>query len=174
MGEKFNGTWTIDLDASAVWDDKAQKHIPDEVGQEIITIRTTGAVQDYEVIYGDKPRICMGYTARFDDAAWAQYEVREVTFSSADPQAEIDEFKRRIKARDGERERHFVKGQSYGVIRLVYVDERTHYRVSKSPQDGLAQSIMLRRMAPDGQSYVATVIDLHGIPYRIRKFIRVQ
>lgn len=172
MGEIFDGTWTLDIGASAVWDDETRKHVHDDVGQEIITIRTDGAVQDYEVIYGDRPCIRMGYTARFDDPAWSQYEVREITGSGADTEAQLADFKRRIKASEGERERHFVKGQSYGVVRLVYVDDLTHYRVSKSPQDGKAQSMMLRRMAPDGQSYVATVIDLHGIPYRIRKFLR--
>ena len=172
MGEMFDGTWAIDLAASTVWDDKSKQHVRDDVGQEIITISSDAATQDYEVLYGDNPRIRMGYCARFDDPQWVPYAVREITSSSQDVDADLEEFKRRVKASDGDRERQFVLGKAYGIVRLVFVDELTHYRVSKSPTDGGAQSIMLRRMAPDGQSYLATVLDIHGIVYRIRKFLR--
>ena len=172
MSQLFNGTWTIDLDASTVWDDGTKRHVRDDVGQEIITLRIDNKVQDYGVLYGDSPQIRMGYTATYDDPQWVSYAVREVVSASADAESEIAEFKRRIKASDGERERHFKVGNSYGLVRLVYVDEYTHYRVSKSPETGEAQSIMLRRMAQDGQSYLATVLDIHGIVYRIRKFVR--
>lgn len=49
MGEIFNGTWTLDLGASTIWDDRTRTQVPDKVGQEIITIRSDVAVQDYEV-----------------------------------------------------------------------------------------------------------------------------
>ena len=171
MSELFNGTWTIDLDASTVWDDTLRRHVKDDVGQEIITMHTADGVQDYEVLYGDDPRIRMGYTARFDDPQWVSYGVREIISSSNEADA-VSEFKRRIKASDGERARDFVVGKSYGIVRLVYVDERTHYRVSRNPADGKAQSIMLRRLAEDGRSYLATVLDVNGIVYRVRKFVR--
>ena len=129
-------------------------------------------MQDYEVLYGDSPRIRMGYTTPYDGTQWASYAVREIVAASDNVEAEIEDFKRRIKASGGDRDRSFAVGESYGLVRLVYVDERTHYRVSKSAQDGKAQSIMLRRMAEDGASYLATVLDVHGIPYRIRKFVR--
>ena len=174
MGELFNGTWAIDLDSSTVWDDKLGRHVKDEVGQEIITLRQSEGVQDYEVLYGDEPQIRMGYTARFDDREWVSYSVREIISSTANAEADISEFKRRIKASGGERERQFEVGKSYGIVRLVYVDERTHYRISKNPQDGMAQSILLRRMADDGQSYLTHVLDVHGIIYRVRKFVRVS
>ena len=173
MGNLYNGIWEIDLARSLVWDDASKTHVPDDVGQERITLRITGDVQDYEVLYGDRPKIRMGYTARYDDTKWVSYAVREVLSDAADIAQEIADFKRRIKAADGERERSFTVGDSYGLIRLVYVDDLTHYRVSKNPKDGLAQSIMLRRMEPDGQSYLATVLDVHGIVYRIRRFVRV-
>jgi hypothetical protein len=168
----FNGTWKIELAECTVWDDAAKRHVPDEVGQEIITLRTAGGVQDYEVLYGDSPRIRMGYTARFDDPQWVPYAVREIISGSSETGSDIAAFKRRIKASEGERERNFEVGKPYGIVRLVYVDERTHYRVSKSPVDGAAQSIMLRRMAADGASYLATVLDIHGIVFRVRKFVR--
>ena len=173
MSDRFNGTWTIDLDVSVVWDGTLKRHVKDEVGQEIITLRVSEGVQDYEVLYGDRPRIRMGYTARYDDSEWVQYSVREVLSTSQDAHYEMTQFKQRIKAIGGDRERSFNVGESYGVVRLVWVDEMTHYRVSRSPQDGRAQSIMLRRMAEDGRSYLATVLDVQGIVYRIRKFVRL-
>ncbi len=173
MSQLFNGTWEIDLENSLVWDDRTRRHVRDEVGQELIRLRITGDIQDYEVLYGDGPKIRMGYTARYDDPAWVSYAVREVISTAADPAAEIAAFKRRIKAEGGERERSFEVGTSYGLIRLVSVDDRTHYRVSRDPRDGAAQSIMLRRMDPDGQAYLATVLDVHGTVYRMRRFVRI-
>jgi hypothetical protein len=173
MSSLFNGTWGIDLEQSLVWDDASGKHVRDDVGQEVITLRITDDVQDYEVLYGDRPRIRMGYTARYDDPQWVSYAVREVISEAADVEQEVNEFKQRIKAAGGDRDRSFEVGTSYGLIRLVSVDAHTHYRVSKSPKDDAAQSIMLRRMARDGQSYLATVLDVHGIVYRIRRFVRI-
>jgi hypothetical protein len=173
MSSLFNGTWQIDLDQSLVWDEASKKHVRDEVGQEIITLKITGDVQDYEVLYGDRPQIRMGYTARYDDTEWVSYAVREIISDAADIEQEISEFKQRIKATQGTGERSFQVGQSYGLIRLVSVDAHTHYRVARNPKDNLAQSIMLRRMASDEQSYLATVLDIHGVIFRIRRFVRV-
>ncbi len=78
MSCPFDGVWEIDLDRSLVWDDATQRHVRDEVGQERITLRIEGDVQDYEVLYGDGPKIRMGYTARYDDPQWVSYAVREV------------------------------------------------------------------------------------------------
>jgi hypothetical protein len=174
VSELFNGRWKIDLRVSLVWDDATQRHVPDEVGQEIITINVVDDVQDYEVLYGDGPVIRMGYTSRYDDPDWVPYVVRSITGSAGAEVVEgsVADFKRRIKAEQGNREREFVIGKPYGLIRTVYADERTHYRVSRNPGDGQAQSIMLRRLAEDGESYVATVLDTEGIVYRIRRFIR--
>jgi hypothetical protein len=115
----------------------------------------------------------MGYTACYDATEWVSYAVREVISTAADVEDEVNAFKQRIKAAEGDRERSFKVGTSYGLIRLVYVDPKTHYRVSLNPKDQAAQSIMLRRMADDGQSYLATVLDVNGIVYRIRRFVRI-
>jgi len=174
MSSLFNGTWEIDLDQSLVWDDSSKKSVGDEVGQEVITLRITDDVQDYQVLYGDRPKIRMGYTARYNDTQWVSYAVREVISDAADVEQEVNEFKQRIKAVGGDRDRSFEVGTSYGLIRLVSVDAYTHYRVSKCPKDGTAQSVMLRRMAGDERSYLATVLDVHGIVYRIRRFVRIS
>jgi hypothetical protein len=174
MSSLFNGTWEIDLDQSLVWEDASRQHVRDEVGQEVITLRINGDVQDYEVLYGDRPKVRMGYTARYDDTQWVSYAVREVISDSADVEQEVNEFKQRIKAAGGDRDRSFEVGTSYGLIRLVSVDAYSHYRVSKNPKDGMAQSIMLRHMASDERSYLATVLDVHGVVYRIRRFVRIS
>ncbi len=174
MSRLFNGTWQIDLDQSLVWDDALKKHVKDEVGQEIIRLRISDDVQDYEVLYGDRPKIRMGYTARYDDTKWVPYAVREVLSDAADVAQDVDNFKRRIKAAGGHRDRSLEVGSSYGLIRLVSSDDYSHYRVSKNPKDETAQSIMLRRMANDEQSYVATVLDVYGIVHRIRRFVKIS
>jgi len=131
-------------------------------------------VQDYEVLYGDQPTIRMGYTSEYDAPEWVPYLVRGISGVNTGDSLEdsVSGFKERIKAASGNREREFVLGKPYGLVRLIYVDEQTHYRVSKNPADGKAQSIMLRRLAADGQSYLATVLDTEGIVYRIRRFVR--
>ncbi|QIZ38020.1 hypothetical protein [Saccharopolyspora sp. ASAGF58] len=173
MSELFNGRWRIDAARSLVWDDATKEHVPDLVGDEIITLRVDRGVQDYEVLYGDSPVIRMGYTSRYDDPTWVPYLVRSIenTAERTDEEA-VAEFKARIHAAQGERERHFVVGKPYGLVRTVYVDERSHYRVSKDPNTNRAQSVMLRRMAEDGDLYVSTVMDLDGVPFRIRTFVR--
>lgn len=174
MKDVFNGIWTIDASESYVWDDKLRKHVPDEIGEEVITLRIEDGVQDYEVMYGDRPKIRIGYTAAYDAAEWVPYMVREIISTAADPAAELADFKQRIKASGGERERQFEVGKLYGLVRVISLDERSHYRVSRNPIDGKGQHIMLRRMAEDGKSYLATVLDVHGITYRIRKFVRID
>lgn len=172
MSELFNGQWHIDLAASTVWDDAAQREVPDEVGQEIITIRDAGGAQDYEVLYGDSPVVRMGYTAPWNSPEWTPYVVREIVSQGPDPRQDLDDFKTRVKATQGDAERHFELGQPYGLVRLVYVDEHTHYRALMNPTTFKGQAIMLRRMAPDLQSYMATVLDTRGIVHRRRRFVR--
>jgi hypothetical protein len=173
MSELFNGTWKIDTANSRVWDDTTQSYAPDEVGDEIITLHVSGDIQDYEVLYGTDPTIRLGYTSRYDDPTWVPYLVRGfANVPEAELEQSIDAFRRRIKAEKGERYRRFEVGKAYGLIRTVFVDDRTHYRVSKSAEDASAQSVMLRRMAADCASYVSTVLDTNGIVYRVRTFVR--
>ena len=74
----FNGTWRIDIGRSKKWDSAAGMYVPDDVGEEIITLRIEDGVQDYEVLYGSDPVIRMGYKSRYDDRAWVPYAVREI------------------------------------------------------------------------------------------------
>lgn len=172
MTDRFNGTWTIDLSHSFVWDDALKKLVPDEVGEEVVTLHTEDRLQTYEVVYGDRPKIRMGYVAQFDSPTWTPYAVKEIIASSNDVAAEVADFKRRIKSDAGERDRSFEIGKPYSFVRVVYVDEYTHYRVNMSATGSKAQSILLRRLSDDATSYLSTVLDVNGIVHRIRRFVR--
>ena len=170
MSSLFSGTWTIDASRSLVWDEAQQKHVPDKVGSELITIEDDGEVQDYEVLYGENPTIRMGYTARYDDPQYVPNAVREVI--GDDSPESIDAFKKRINVdTSGARARNFTVGSNYGLVRLHRVDERTHYRGMVNDA-GEPLAMMLRRMAPDGDSYLASVLDPEGVLYRVRWFVR--
>ena len=165
----FEGSWKIDAARSKVWDYARGCYADDEVGDERIRIRLDGDVQDYEVLLGDDPTIRMGYTSRYDDPTWVNYTVREVISATGDDSdAAVNGFVVRIKSRV----KSYKVGEIYGRVRSVYVDERTHYRVSKAA-DGAAEYIMMRRLAGDGQSYVASVLAVDGIINRVRTFVRV-
>ena len=170
----FNGTWKIDIANARKWDTAAKAYIPDAVGEEIITIRVEDGVQDYEVLYGNDPVIRMGYTARFDAAAWVPYAVREIVTAPGVDQAQaVAAFRQRIGADEGSNARNFEVGKPYGMVRLVYIDERTHYRISRT-EDGRPQNVLLRRLAEDGRSYMTSLLDAEGVVSRIRPFIAVR
>lgn len=169
----FDGTWKIDLANARKWDTALQAYIPDAVGEEIITIRVADGVQTYEVLYGDDPVIRMGYTARFDAADWVPYAVREIISKPGiDPARAVAAFRQRIGADEASNARTFQVGKPYGLVRLVSVDERTHYRIGKA-EDGSPQNVLLRRMAEDGKSYMTSLLDAEGVVSRIRPFLRV-
>ena len=114
----------------------------------------------------------MGYTSQYDAPEWVPYAVREII---SDPQRNqaVAEFRQRIGATEGPNARNFQVGKAYSLVRTVYVDEWTHYRIAKA-ENGTPQNVMLRRMAEDGRSYVATVLDAEGIVHRVRTFVRAR
>jgi hypothetical protein len=172
MSELFNGRWELDTAHALVWDVEQGKYLPDEVGSEIITISVKDGVQDYEVLYGDNPTARMGYTATYDSPEWVPYVVREIIGVSAeDEEAAVEQFRRRIRADSGSGQRQIRVGQNYGLVRLVLIDDRTHYRISKQP-DGSPQAALLRRLSEDGSSYMTSLLDPNGVVYRIRPFLR--
>ena len=122
----------------------------------------------------DDPVIRMGYTARFDAADWVPHLVREIISApGVDQTTAVAEFRQRIGANEGSNARNFQVGKPYGLVRLVYIDERTHYRISKT-EDGRPQNVLLRRLAEDGRSYMASLLDAEGVVSRLRPFIGVR
>jgi hypothetical protein len=173
MTSGFDGRWRIVPEGSTVWNYELSAYEPDEVGDEIITIRTDGDEQDYEVLYGNDPVVRMGYRAKFDDTEWKPYLVREII---ADDDSDVEEsiaaFRDRIKATSGTMRRDFEVGKPYGIVRLISGDERTHYRLSRDTNSDDILHIMLRRLDEDGQGYTAFVFDRDGIVNRVRPFRR--
>jgi hypothetical protein len=103
----------------------------------------------------------MGYTSRYDAREWVPYAVREITGPDQDKAKAVAEFRDRIGANEGANAWNFQVGKPYALVRTGYVDERTHYRVGKA-EDGTPQNVLLRRMAEDVKSYVASVLDAEG------------
>ncbi|MEQ1888875.1 MAG: hypothetical protein ABL951_06800 [Alphaproteobacteria bacterium] len=163
MTHSFAGNWKIDLAASKVWDPVAGALVPDRIGQELITIAIDGDVQNYEVLLGDGPTIRMGYASRYDSKEWAPYSVREII--GGEGMAGFIQRTRQHKT-------DFKVGDIYGMVRTIYVDERTHYRISKDAKTGQPEYVMIRRLDRDGQSYMATVILNTGLVSIIRRFVR--
>jgi hypothetical protein len=170
MAHTFDGHWKVDIAQSRIWDYQNGGYIPDPVGAELIRIRIDGDVQDYEVLLGEQPTIRMGYTSRYDDAQWVPYTVREIRGISNEPS---DQVLADFVKRTHQRAKSFSVGDVYGLVRVIYVDDRTHYRVSKDAKGGLAEYVMLRRLAEDGQSYTSSVLRVDGIVSTIRRFTRV-
>src|SRR4029077_13529423 len=52
-------------------------------------------------------------------------------------------------------------GKPFMHVMTIKVDDRTHFRVVRK-LDGTSGGIMMRRLAPDGQSYVSTGLDENG------------
>ena len=166
MTHSFDGNWKIDLAASKVWDPVAGAHVPDRIGQELITIAIDGDVQNYEVLLGDRPTIRMGYVSRYDSKEWVPYSVREIIGApGGEGMADFIQRTRQHKT-------DFKVGDIYGMVRTIYVDARTHYRISKDAKTGRPEYVMIRRLDKDGQSYMATVIMNTGLVSVIRRFIR--
>ena len=160
MTDPFDGDWKIDLDdpRSRVWDAVAGGYGDDPIDQELISLRTVGDVQHYEVRYGLRPMVRMGYTTRFDDPEWVGYEVREIANTEG-----LD--------LTGTFAGTLELGKPYCYVRTVRVDERSHYRVVRA-LDGNAQYVMLRRLEDDGDRYASTIMDMEGKVTLVRIFVR--
>jgi hypothetical protein len=177
MSALFDGVWDIDLEGSSMWDLEQQRYVPEPAGFERITLRHDGATQNYEVLYGDSPRIRMGYTQTFDSTDWAPYQVREIMEipAGSDAADAALAFGERVGApAAGVRRRSFAIGSNYGMIRLISVNERVHYRLGVNADDGTPQSMLMRKLEEDGNAYITYLLDPEGIVYRIRRFVRVD
>jgi hypothetical protein len=169
MTSSFHGSWKIDVGQSKIWDYESARFVPDEIGEELISIRIDDGSQDYEVLLGDRPTIRMGYTSRYDHPEWVPYTVRQIHgIRETGSDRELTEFVKRTRQRAST----FRVGAIYGLVRTAYVDERTHYRFSKDT-NGVAEYVMQRRLAEDGQSFVSTVLRVDGSVSIVRRFVRV-
>ena len=73
-----------------------------------------------------------------------------------------------------ESQRRLELGKAYSWVRVVPGDRRTHYRLAKGPVSGDVMYVMPRRLAQDGKSYVASVLNSDGLLFRVWRFVRVD
>jgi len=52
-------------------------------------------------------------------------------------------------------------GKPFMYVMTIKADDRTHFRMVRK-LDGTSGGVMMRRLAPDGQSYVSTGMDENG------------
>lgn len=175
MKHPYDGVWDLDTETSTMWDAETNSYVPEPISFERITLKHEANVQDYEVLYGDEPQIRMTYAARFDDAEWQPYAVREITSvpEALTAQEAVTTLRERLRApEEGLRRRNFTVGQNYAKVRLVSIDDRVHYRITV--QDDLSpQTMLMRKLDEDGQAYTTYLMDPVGIVFRVRRFVRV-
>ena len=56
---------------------------------------------------------------------------------------------------------HDNTGKPFMYVMTIKADDRTHFRMVRK-LDGTSGGVMMRRLAPDGQSYVSTGMDENG------------
>ena len=159
MPDPFEGTWSINLsdERSKAWDKASQAYVKDQIGSEVITLKTVDNVQHYEVVYGTTLQCEWGTLA-----VMTILNGRLTSFTALMMAAHLPA--------------HMVRPilSASAVLRTrIKVDERTHYRIARSPH-GRARGAMLRRLAEDGKSYKSIVLDVNGIVRVVRIFVRVE
>lgn len=157
---EWTGVWRIDLDdpRSRVWDPITQTHIPDPIGDEVITLREDGDTMTVDVEYGTSPTVHLHHSSVFDDPEWSPYTPLSKTGEPDDGEANWAS--------------EFVAGQPFSYVRLARISDRVHVRLMKT-LDGEARAVLTRVLADDGQSYTAAVLDpISGQIKQFRVFIR--
>jgi hypothetical protein len=159
----FEGLWRMDRSQSLIHDKDAGGWKPEELEDQTIELRHEGAVQTYKImIRFDADLVThMGYTCAFGAPDWAPYTVLKIDGDPQDARLQPGDL-----LKQGTR-----LGEPIALVKQIYVDPRTHYRITKNP-DGTAQYAMLRRLSEDGNTLVSTVLTAQGIPECAKYFVR--
>ncbi|GAA1705923.1 hypothetical protein GCM10009808_24870 [Microbacterium sediminicola] len=159
----FEGTWAIDLSRSQVLDEKTGEWVPEWLENQDIEMRHEGDVQVYrgEVKAAADLTMYMGYTATWSAAEWVPYTIVQIDGPEDHPLLQPNAT---LKAGT-------KLGAPIAWVKQIYVDPRTHYRISKN-LDGTPQYVMERRLLDDG-SILSTVIAPGGIPTIRKYFTRI-
>ena len=164
MSSPFTGTWKIDLEKSRAWDLKQGEWVsPDPIGIEEIRMYVTDKIFDQEIVAGLNPTLRMTISAEWD-GDWVPYMVRDVkrteTAGPGEPTMGL------------EHDANHVVGQPFGWVKMMYVTESFHYRLSKSADGKSPSYVMSRRLHDDEKSYTATVMNAAGKVVLQRHFDR--
>jgi hypothetical protein len=159
----FNGVWRMYLPDSKVRDPETGEWVPEVIRNQVIELQIHDGVMDYRVRidHAEDLSMYMRYTCRFDDPEWVPYSLVHIEGDPNHESLRPNDF-RKVPARVGE---------PVAYLKHIYVDPRTHYRITKHP-DGTPQYVMLRRLSEDSQRYVSTVWPVEGNTGVEKHFIR--
>lgn len=161
----FEGVWEMDPNKSKRWDSEAGKWVPEPWVSNTITMQHFGNVMAYWHKNEAAPGIFsyMGYQCAYNQADWVPYILDRVEGDLSTPEGQ-----KTWVAANG-----FRAGKPVGMIKHIYIDRRTHYRLS-SGMDGVMNYSALRRLSDDGQAWVSHVYDPEGRPMMQKHLIKVS
>lgn len=167
MSSPFNGSWSIDLDRSRVWDADNQTWVcPDPIGREDLVFYIDDQIYDQTISVGTDPTYHMGYTCRWN-GDWAPYMCRSIEHpasptGTAHPRMDLGPAV------------PFAPGQPTAWIKMVKVSDTFHYRISINVDRVSPGYVMSRQMEPSGDAFKSTVMSPAGEVVIVRYFKRNQ
>lgn len=165
MAEPFNGSWSIDLDRSRVWDADNQTWVsPDPIGREDLTFFTDGDTYDQTISVGTNPTFHMGYSCTWG-GDWVPYMCRRIE----QPETPTDVKHPRM---DLGPQTEFATNQPTAWIRMIKVSDTFHYRISINVDRTSPGYVMSRSMEPGNDSFRSTVMSPGGDVVIVRYFKR--
>jgi hypothetical protein len=168
MDEPFNGSWSINLDKSRVWDaDKDRWVCPDPVGREDLTFFIDGEIYDQTIAVGVSPTYHMAYTACWD-GDWVPYMCRAIEY----PEKKVDHPGH--PRMDLGPAVPFEIGKPTAYVKMLKVSEVFHYRLSRSPDGRSPYYVMSRELNSDATSFKTSLMSPGGDVVIVRYFDRVS
>lgn len=166
MAEPFNGSWSIDLERSRVWDvDNDTWVSPDPIGREDLTFYTDGDIYDQTISVGTNPTHHMGYSCRWN-GDWVPYMCHAIEY----PEHPIETKHPRMELGPPTK---FEVNRPTAWIKMIKVSDTFHYRISMNVDRVSPGYAMSRNLDPSGDWFRSTVMSPGGEVVIIRYFNRV-
>lgn len=161
----FEGVWEMDTTKSKIWNYETNEWVPEPWVSQTITMQHFGNVMAYWHKNEAAPGIFsyMGYQCAYNQAEWVPYILDRVEGDLSTPEGQktwVEIHK-------------YQAGKAVGLVKQIYIDERSHYRLSLD-MDGVMNYTMLRRLSIDGQMMVSHVYDPEGQPMIQKHFIKID
>jgi hypothetical protein len=167
VAEPFNGSWSINLEKSRVWDTDNQTWVsPDPIGREDLTFFIDGDTYDQTIVVGTNPIHHMSYSAKWD-GDWVPYmcrriEIPEDVAPTPHPRMELGPYT------------PFEPNKPTAWIKMIKISSTFHYRISRNVDWTNPGYVMSRSMNPDEMSFRSTVLSPGGEAVIVRIFERVE